>query len=97
MDSGIKTLPGINLGPIPLQGSFYGSKDKPTDIYLGEVRTDAEGHLIVLAGRGKSMSIAKPDDPYPYILTDFDSPDWIDDTSDGWITASITSRANQKS
>lgn len=26
---------------------------------------------------------------YPLIMTDFDNPDWIDDTSDGWIDAAV--------
>lgn len=88
VDSGVKK---INTGdkPVPLAGKFYGSKDKPTDIYLGEARTDEEGRLVVLAGHGTSKSILDPDNPYPYIMTDFDSADWIDDTSDGWISVTI--------
>jgi hypothetical protein len=89
VDSGLQQLAGCNQKPIPLEGDFYGSKDKPTRIYLGEASTDEEGRLVVLAGHGKSKSIVKEDDAYPYILTDFDSPDWIDDTSDGWISVTI--------
>ena len=82
-------LPGADVGPITLAGQFYGSKSDPTDIYLGEARTDEAGRLIVLAGRGYSHSIADKDQPYPLIMTDFDSPDWIDDTSDGWISVTV--------
>ena len=77
------------MKPVPLAGDFYGSKDHPTNIYLGDARTDEEGRLIVLAGHGKSRSIEKEDDPYPYLMTDFDSSDWIDDTSDGLISVTI--------
>uniref|UniRef100_A0A8H8CET3 Iminophenyl-pyruvate dimer synthase domain-containing protein n=1 Tax=Psilocybe cubensis TaxID=181762 RepID=A0A8H8CET3_PSICU len=97
VDSGIQSVSGCNAKSVPLAGKFYGSKTEPTDVYLGEARTDEQGRLVVLAGRGLSKSIAKEDDPYPYIMTDFDSPDWIDDTCDGWITATITSTASGKS
>lgn len=90
MDSDVQKITGSNAKPVPLSGKFYGSKDPPTDIYLGEARTDEEGRLIVLAGRGSSKSIANEGDPYPYLMTDFDSSDWIDDTSDGLVGVTIT-------
>ena len=89
MDSGLKD---VHFGQkVPLVGHFYGSKSKSTKIHLGDARTDEQGRLVVLAGHGESKSIAKKDEPYPYILTDFDSPDWIDDTSDGWISVHVKS------
>jgi hypothetical protein len=87
VDSGLKEV--HYRQKVPLTGHFYGSKSKSTGIYLGEARTDEQGRLVLLAGHGESKSIAKKDDPYPCILTDFDSPDWIDDTSDGWISVHI--------
>ena len=87
MDSGLKQVHFNDK--VPLIGDFYGSKKKPTKIHLGDASTDEEGRLVVLAGHGESKSIANEDDPYPYILTDFDSPDWIDDTSDGWISVTV--------
>jgi hypothetical protein len=80
VDSGVQKLSGVSASPVLLQGRF-----KRHEVYLGEAHTDAVGRLVVLAGRGLSRSIADPENPYPLILTDFDSPDWIDDTSDGWI------------
>ena len=89
MDSGLKD---VHFGQkVPLIGHFYGSKSKSTKINLGEARTDEQGRLVVLAGHGESKSIANKDEHYPYILTDFDSPDWIDDTSDGWISVHVKS------
>jgi L-Lysine epsilon oxidase N-terminal len=86
------TVKEVHLGQkVPLVGHFYGSKSKSTKVHLGDARTDEQGRLVVLAGYGESKSIANKDDPYPYILTDFDSPDWIDDTSDGWITVHVRS------
>ena len=74
---------------VSLDGHFYGSKEDPTNIHLGDAWTDEQGRLVVLAGYGESKSIANEDDPYPYILTDFDNPDWIDDTSDGCISVQV--------
>jgi hypothetical protein len=89
VDSGLKD---VHYGQkVPLAGHFYGSNSKSTKIYLGEARTDEQGRLVILAGHGESKSIAKKDVPYPYIISDFDSADWIDDTSDGWISVHIKS------
>ena len=98
MDSGLQEVKyNEDSKGVPLVGHFYGSKTESTEIYLGEARTDDQGRLVVLAGRGESKSIANKDEPYPYILTDFDSPDWIDDTSDGWISVHVTYNSNQSS
>ena len=87
--SGVQKVKGANARPVPLSGRFFGSKSQPTDVYLGDVRTDNEGRLVFLAGRGFSRSIADKDSPFPLIMTDFDSPDWIDDTCDGWIQVEV--------
>lgn len=87
--SGVQYAQGANMEPVNLEGEFYGSNDTPTPIYLGEARTDEEGHLVMLAGRGLSRSVKDADKPYPYLTDDFDSPDWVDDTSDGWITVEV--------
>lgn len=96
MDSQVQTVIGTNASPVELAGEFYGSKDTPTPVYLGEARTDEEGRLVVLAGRGLSFSIAQEGIKYPLILTDFDSPDWIDDTSDGWVSVTATHTVSTK-
>ena len=96
VDSQVQTISGTNASPVELAGQFYGSKDTPTPVYLGEARTDDEGRLVVLAGRGLSFSIAQEGIKYPLILTDFDSPDWIDDTSDGWVSVTATYTASSK-
>ena len=49
----------------------------------------AEGRLVVLPGHGSSKSILDPDNPYPYLMTDFDSADCIDDMCDGWLSVTI--------
>jgi hypothetical protein len=90
--SGVKTIGGINHEPVYLDGQFTGSSGETHTIRLGEARTDSEGNLVVLAGYGDSRSVLEDNDPYPLILNDFDSPDWVDDTSDGWITVTAKHR-----
>ncbi|KAF9002771.1 hypothetical protein BDQ17DRAFT_1242961 [Cyathus striatus] len=92
VDSGPQIAEGPSAETVKLEGQFYGSKDKPTKVYLGEAKTDEMGRLVVLAGRGHSHSVANENEPYPLILTDFDSPDWVDDTSDGWIDVEVRNK-----
>ena len=61
-------------------GTFLGQA-----VYLGELRTDAAGRLVVLGGRGVSAAM----DGSP--ATDFANNDgWHDDVSDGPVTAGVT-------
>jgi len=63
------------------QGKFLG-----TTVYLGELRTDAKGRLVVLGGHGVSASVP-PMEP----LVSFANNDrWHDDVADGPVTATIT-------
>ena len=60
-------------------GTFLGTR-----VYLGEVRTDPQGRLIVFGGRGKSASYngAKA-------VTFANNEGWHDDTADGPVTAEV--------
>jgi hypothetical protein len=60
-------------------GAFMG---KP--VYLGELRTDEEGRLIVLGGRGKSAAY-----DVRKAVTFANNDGWHDDTSDGPVTAEV--------
>ncbi|NEP81892.1 MAG: hypothetical protein F6K39_29295 [Okeania sp. SIO3B3] len=62
------------------QGKFFNKQ-----VYLGELRTDECGRLVVLGGRGKSGS--KDGTP---AKTYANNNGWYDDTSDGPITAKVT-------
>jgi hypothetical protein len=90
---------GRNVGTTPAtpavtfdQGTFLG---KP--VYLGELRTDQLGRLLVLGGRGKSESVppGKPVGVGPgqnrFANNDF----WHDDVADGPVTATITFAGQQ--
>jgi hypothetical protein len=75
------TVAGPGHGPVVVSGTFLGK-----DVYLGEIRTDGTGRLIVLGGRGASGSVP-PGEP----LTNFANNDrWHDDVSDGPVSATVT-------
>ncbi|MGF7212773.1 hypothetical protein GGE65_007408 [Skermanella aerolata] len=67
----------------PLEGRFL---DKPEKVYLGELRTDEAGRLLVLGGRGESASVL-PDNPLAHYAN---NDAWHDDTADGPVTATVT-------
>lgn len=87
------------LGPqiVKLEGEFYGSKDDPTTVYLGELHVDGTGRLVFLGGRGYSQSVADVGKPQPEVISEFDSTDWVDDTSDGWVSVKVTATKFSKS
>lgn len=62
-------------------GKFFG-----TQVYLGELRTDEKGRLIVLGGRGATG--ASPADKPTTTFANNDG--WHDDVSDGPVRATVT-------
>jgi hypothetical protein len=72
------TGPGISAGP-KFEGHFQGKK-----VYLGEMRTDEKGRLIMLGGHGVSENI-KGD----IAITFANNEGWYDDISDGPVTAEV--------
>jgi len=80
IDGGCQTVTGVGtLGPAFDQGSFLDTK-----VYLGELRTDEAGRLLVLGGRGVSASA---DGSAPTTFANNDG--WHDDTSDGPVSATV--------
>jgi hypothetical protein len=83
----------IDPGPRSISGrgvhggsshAFDSGKFMGTTVYLGELRTDGEGRLIVLGGRGKSASCDRSR------AIDFGNNEgWHDDISDGPVTAEV--------
>jgi hypothetical protein len=84
---GTRTVAGANQPAAPFdEGKFLG-----TPVYLGEVRTDAAGRLLVLGGRGKSAGIPTAvGKPVPPLSSVANNDRWHDDVSDGPVTATIT-------
>ena len=80
IDPGPRRVSGRNSGAAPFAtGTFLRQP-----VYLGELRTDPEGRLLVLGGRGRSFS------PKGLPLTTFaNNNGWTDDTSDGPVTARV--------
>ncbi|WKA31324.1 LodA/GoxA family CTQ-dependent oxidase [Bradyrhizobium roseum] len=80
---GEKMISGRNApasGSVAFEGRFY---DQP--VYLGELKTDEEGRLVVLGGRGKTGSI-----PGAEITTFANNDGWHDDVADGPVTATVS-------
>jgi len=74
------TISGRKKQSPECHGAFLGK-----DVYLGELRTDSFGRLLVLGGRGISESVPLGGD-----LPDFANNDgWHDDVSDGPVTATL--------
>jgi L-Lysine epsilon oxidase N-terminal len=77
-----RSIAGPEAGPIKLDdGAFWGST-----VYLGELRTDADGRLIFLGGRGISQPFHKGTRP----LTFANNPGWHDDVCDGPVRVLVT-------
>jgi len=75
------TIAGASQPARQINGTFLGKQ-----VFLGELRTDSEGHLIVLGGRGQSGSVP-PNQP----LRNFANNNrWHDDVSDGPVSAIVT-------
>ncbi|MDN5763890.1 MAG: LodA/GoxA family CTQ-dependent oxidase, partial [Microlunatus sp.] len=83
IDPGPRSIAGLSK-----QGTAYrfdSGKFMGTKVHLGELRTDDQGRLIVLGGFGASASYLKK------AATTFANNDgWHDDTSDGWVRATVT-------
>jgi len=77
IDGGLRFITGAGAGPVTHEGFFLGRS-----VYLGELRTDSLGRLLVLGGRGSSGS------PTGAPLTGFANADgWHDDVADGPVFA----------
>jgi hypothetical protein len=77
-----RTIEGGHAEPVAFDdGTFW---RKP--VYLGELRTDADGRLLFLGGRGKSSPFREGLDP----LTFANNVGWHDDIADGPVRATVT-------
>jgi hypothetical protein len=96
-DFGARTVSGRSQKPAEFrygtsgnpaaESVVLGADGKPVIPYLGQLRTDASGRLLVIGGQGKSASNLSPPAP----LTTFsNNENWFDDVSDGPVTATVT-------
>ncbi len=78
-----RSISGINQSG--KKYAFDSGKFMGTPVYLGELRTDEAGRLIVLGGRGVSASYDESK-----AVTFANNEAWHDDVSDGPVTAKVT-------
>ena len=82
IDPGPRTITGPDVcGP---EHAFDSGRFVGKPVYLGELRTDDEGRLVVLGGRGVSASSTGA-----RAVTFANNEDWHDDVSDGPVTATV--------
>jgi hypothetical protein len=86
IDPGARHISGCNAGGAPAY-SFDTGTFLDARVYLGELRTDPQGRLIVFGGRGKSASHNGTK-----AVTFANNEGWHDDASDGPVTAEVTCR-----
>lgn len=94
-DFGPRTIAGasqsgvvFNLASRPAGYSATRPTTNPQQIdYLGELRTDAAGRLIVIAGKGMTGYSTAAQPPMPHWAN---NDGWFDDTADGPVTATVT-------
>lgn len=79
VDPGEDAISGVNSNGKALNGHFM-----DIEVYLGELKTDEKGRLIVLGGHGKSASFDGSK-----AVTFANNEGWYDDTSDGPVTAEV--------
>ncbi|WAS97368.1 LodA/GoxA family CTQ-dependent oxidase [Nannocystis punicea] len=80
IDPGPRSISGANRPGVQFDtGAFMG-----THVYLGELRTDDAGRLLVLGGRGHSASFDGS-----RAVTFANNDGWHDDTADGPVTAEV--------
>jgi hypothetical protein len=82
IDPGPRSITGLNKSGAAYKfntGKFLG-----VTVPLGELRTDADGNLLVLGGLG-AASTPKPNNP----VVELNNSGWYDDISDGPVTARV--------
>jgi L-Lysine epsilon oxidase N-terminal/L-lysine epsilon oxidase C-terminal domain/Iron-containing redox enzyme len=76
--------------------AFAGVFKKKHPVYLGELRTDEAGRLLVFGGHGVSDAIdddGKSIRDARWIQSYANNDDWFDDASDGYVRASVVLKA----
>ena len=97
IDFGPRSINGASEGPVRFRAGTSGDPSQescPLDVngepvikYLGQLRTDDEGRLIVIGGRGRARYNTAEPPPMPSYAN---NDGWFDDISDGPVTAVVT-------
>lgn len=101
IDFGARSISGGAQGPISFQPGGSGNPasentplnhaGQPIIAYLGELRTDNLGRLLVLGGKGKTGYSTPTPPPLPHWAN---NDGWFDDVADGPVTATVTINDN---
>jgi len=90
------TISGANtkniLGDTSRRFTLAGTFKDAHQVYLGELRTDERGRLLVLGGRGRSDAVDDKGNSIRqerWIQHYANNDDWYDDTSDGYVRAQV--------
>jgi hypothetical protein len=96
-DFGARSIAGRSQTPVEFrcgtssnpsaESVVLGADGNPVISYLGQLRTDASGRLLVIGGQGKSASNLSPPAP---LTTYANNDNWFDDVGDGPVTATVT-------
>ncbi len=76
-------------------GKFKGTRP----VYLGELRTDDSGRLLVFGGHGESDAIDENGNSIKssrWIRNYANNDDWFDDTSDGYVKAEVVLKEGEQ-
>lgn len=85
-------ISGRDQSSEPMVGALRFPEREARDVYLGELRTDEAGRLLVLGGRGASGSV-KPENPLNnYANNNY----WYDDVGDGPVSVEVTFKDGSK-
>lgn len=97
IDFGARTITGRSHGPVEFRVGTSSNPSAeacprngsgaPVIDYLGELRTDDEGRLIVIGAKGRAASSVSP---APALASYANNDNWFDDISDGPVTAVVT-------
>jgi hypothetical protein len=89
IDPGPRHISGRNIHGGPAH-TFDNGRFMGTPVYLGELRTDDKGRLLVLGGHGKAASYTGK-----RAVTFANNDGWHDDVSDGPVTAEVLFQGRQ--
>ena len=87
IDPGPRSIAGASINLTGAEGRYVFDSGRffASPVYLGELRTDEAGRLLLLGGRGRSA----PRVPGRMATTFANNDGWHDDTSDGPVTATV--------
>jgi hypothetical protein len=94
IDFGARSISGRSQQPVQFRAGSAAQVSCPVNVngqpvidYLGQLRTDDQGRLLVLGGQGRANYQAATAPP---LATYANNDGWFDDASDGPVTAVVT-------